>query len=130
MASPVSDTIQNTDSSGNLCINQTGAIVENVNTSCTTTNNTWNSNLCRGGVTSPAVATCAYNDTCSNATVCGSCSAGNGFPGSCSGSYVGGACSGDCSGSFIAGDCDGNCSNSTVCGNCSGNCSGVNQNGC
>lgn len=131
LASPVQDSIQSSDSSGRLCINQTGNILENATANCATTGNSWNSDLCAGNVTtSPAVATCAYNDNCSNNTICGSCSGGNGAPGSCSGSYVGGACSGDCSGSFIVGNCDGNCSNSTVCGSCSGDCSGVNQNGC
>jgi len=127
VAIPVAGSLQASDVAGNLCINQTGLIIEHASKQCNT--EAWDISLCSGGtITAPAKSICAY-DNCSGSTICGSCVSATGY-GSCSGSYIGGACDGNCDNGFIAGNCNGNCSNSVVCGVCSGNCNGVTQTGC
>ena len=127
VATPITNSIQASDSSGNLCINQSGTILENTTARCNT--EPWNKDLCKNGTTLPAIGVCTWSNSCSGATICGSCSAGSGY-GSCSNSYIGGDCSGECNNSFIAGSCNGNCTNSTVCGSCNGNCSGISKTDC
>lgn len=136
LATPISGTIQATDSAGRMCITQLGIITENAPDNCGILSGP-NPSLCTGTMPPPppAVVNCANQD-CSGGTVCGACSGGNaGWPynygsGSCASAYIGGSCAGLCNNSIIKGACTGNCSNSVVCGACSGTCTGVTKTGC
>lgn len=127
IATPVSGTIQATDSAGNLCINQTGTITENAAENC-------------GIATGPSMP----HENCSDVMYSTGKFSSNygGYPLCDNANFPGGVCpvgvyytcSAHCEGSIVLRDCSGYCNNVTVyCwfGSCSGwNCNTVTQMKC